>query len=192
MNGEKLQEQLNKKILLYLLCLIPCIVFMIPGFYLLIELKIIFWGIFFLILSGLSLIIPTIILIIYSHKMWSLINDSIVKEIKGSLNSSSDVEFFKTENGEYVNFYDDYFIYNQEIVYYENSIFMAVANSHKKNLSNNVCISLLIHYKEKKLIIKINKDLLNVIRNNKNIILSNREDLEYFMNNINECSKKNI
>lgn len=42
MNGEKLQEKLNKKTLLYLLCLIPCIAFMMPGFYLLIELKIVF------------------------------------------------------------------------------------------------------------------------------------------------------
>ena len=123
MNLEKLQVSLNKKILLYLLCLIPCIGFMILGFYLLIELNIILWGVLFLILSGLSLIVPTVLLVIFSCKMKPLINHAVIEEVDTLLNSSNDVESFISENGDQVNFYDEYFIYNKEIIYYENSIF---------------------------------------------------------------------
>ena len=184
---DELIKKSNKYLIIYLLVgIVGTFLPLIPGAFLLDSDSNSILGIILMILSGVILISSTVIYCIIGTKLTRKINEEKAKRDLVKLQTKTGNRIYKTVNGEEIEFSSDFFTVDGKIDYYDKYSCLAYFRFDKKRLIP--CIILGIG-DEESFIIDLDGDLLDILEEVKLNIL-NKDELDFYINNINEANKQ--
>lgn len=185
---EKIQKEYNKYLITFLINIFVCIGLFIAGGFVL-DNGIIILGIVLFSVAALSIILPLILLLIASKKYRPLIIEAFICEIKEALETKGNSNTFIDIENKEISFEDDNLIVEQENINYSDLQAVILLKNKPKMMTDDVEMVVGIFNEDKEIIIPFNGDLFKLIKG-KNIEIINNEDFEYFLNNMEVCSKK--
>ena len=184
---EKLIKKRNKYLIIYLLvAFVGTFIPLIPGAFLLDADSNSIFGIILMILSGVILISSTVIYCLIGPKLTRQINEEKAKRDLVKLQTKTGNRIYKTLNGEEIEFGSDFFTVDGKIDYYDKYSCIAYFRFDKKVLIP--CIVLGIN-DEEPFIIDLDGDLLDILEES-NINILNKDELDFYLNNINDAIKQ--
>lgn len=184
---EELIKKSNKYLIIYLLVgIVGSFVPLIPGAFLLDSDSNSVFGIILMILSGVILISSTVIYCVIGPKLTRQINEERAKRDLFKLQTKTGNRIYKTVNGEEIEFSSDFFTVDGKMHYYDKYSCLAYFRFDKKRLIP--CIILGIG-DEEPFIIDLDGDLLDILNEAKLNIL-NKDELDFYINNIKEAIKQ--
>lgn len=184
---EELIKKSNKYLIIYLLVgIVGSFVPLIPGAFLLDADSNSIFGIILMILSGVILISSTVIYSLVGPKLTRQINEERAKRDLVKLQTKTGNRIYKTLNGEEIEFGSDFFTVDGKIDYYDKYSCLAYFRLDKKVLIP--CIILGIS-DEEPFVLDLDGDLLDILEE-ANINILNKDELEFYINNITEAIKQ--
>lgn len=146
-------------------------------------------GVVLVVLGVLSLLVPIIMFIVAWKKYHPLMIDAFINEVKTNLSKVEGKNEFVTDTKKIVIFDDNHFVYNN--IEYSYDIFDAgiFLKNKPKMLTDEIELVLTIFIEEEEFSILLDGDLLNIIKE-KELVIANQEDFDYFLDNMKVCTKQ--
>lgn len=184
---EELIKKSNKYLIIYLLvAFVGTFIPLIPGAFLLDADSTSIIGIILMILSGVILISSTVIYCLIGPKLTRQINEERAKRDLLKLQTKTGNRIYKTLNGEEIEFGSDFFTVDGKMHYYDKYSCLGYFRFDEKQLIP--CIILGIS-DEEPFVIDLDGDLLDILEE-ANINILNKDELEFYINNIKEALKQ--
>lgn len=186
------RTQLQKKVTKYLLVLVIdlfVLIGLVAAGGMAIESGNGIFGAVLIILGVLSIVIPLIMMLLAWKKYHPLMIEAFINEIKSNLNRVDGNIEFVTDSKKTIVFEDDHYVYNN--IDYSYDIFDAgiFLKNKPKMLSDEIELVLTMFIEEEEFSIQLDGDLLNIIKN-KELVIANQEDFDYFLDNTEVCTKQ--
>ena len=178
----ELKRHINKYVIIYMLLMLLGFVIFIPGGILLDKNETDIFGIIFIILGVLIVFVSILCMGIVVQKNNKKLLELKVAEIKCKLSRVEGKQSFISINDERVDFFKDYLLVNGKMHSYDALTFKGLITFHKK--VDFPALGIFLNDFDV-IQIPFDGDLLEIIKDNE-IIVINKEDLDYYINNLGE------